>query len=79
MEADPASLDAALARVAIPRFILSLRSARDDPPALAWLSERRSLHANLKTHFTVTPATAFDALFFVGTLTPAHPRQPDPR
>jgi hypothetical protein len=76
MEADPASIDAALAKVAIPRFVLDLRSARDEPPVLAWLSQRRSLHANLKTHFIVTTATAFDALFFAGTLTPAHARRP---
>jgi erythromycin esterase len=72
MEADPASLDAILARVAIPRFVVDLRPARDEPPVLALLSMRRPLHANLKTHFTMTPATAFDALFYVGTLTSAH-------
>jgi erythromycin esterase len=71
MEADPASLDAVLARVGLPRFIVDLRSARDEPPVFAWLSMRRSLHANLKTHVAITPATAFDALFYVGTLTPA--------
>jgi len=76
MEADPTSIDAALASLGIPQFVLDLRTAHDEPLVLAWLSERRSLHANLKTHFTVTPATAFDALFFVKELTPARARQP---
>jgi erythromycin esterase len=76
MEADPASVHAALGGAAIPRFILDLRPARDEPPVFAWLSERRTLHANLTTHNIITPVTAFDALFFVETLTPAHVRQP---
>ena len=76
MEADPASVDTALGGAAIPRFILDLRPAREEPPVFAWLSERRTLHANLTTHNFITPITAFDALFFVETLTPAHVRQP---
>jgi erythromycin esterase len=75
-EADPASIDTALGGAAIPPFILDLRPARDEPPVFAWLSERRTLHANLTTHNVITPITAFDALFFVETLTPAHVRQP---
>jgi erythromycin esterase len=76
MEADPASVDAALAGAGIPQFIIDLRPARGQPQVLAWLSARRSLHANLKTHLTITPGTAFDALFYVGTLTPSHVRRP---
>jgi hypothetical protein len=49
MEADPASVDAAIGGAVIPRFILDLRPARDEPPVFAWLSERRTLHANLTT------------------------------
>jgi erythromycin esterase len=76
MEADSTSLDAALSAVAIPRFIIDIRPARDEQLVFAWLSERRSLYANLETHLTITPSTAFDALFFVDTLTPARARQP---
>lgn len=76
MEADSTSLDTALAGVAIPRFILDIRPARDEQLVFAWLSERRSLHANLTTHLTITPSTAFDALFFVDTLTPSRARRP---
>ena len=65
MEADPTSVDAALAQIAMPRFILDLRTARDEPIVFAWLSERRTLHANLTTHNIITPIPAFDALFFV--------------
>lgn len=76
MEVDSTSLDAALSQVAIPRFILDIRPARDEQPVFAWLSGRRSLHANLNTHLTITPSTAFDALFFVDTLTRPRARQP---
>ncbi|MGH9842990.1 MAG: erythromycin esterase family protein [Blastocatellia bacterium] len=37
------SLDAALARVGQPRFLLDLRAARADRAATAWLAERRAL------------------------------------
>jgi erythromycin esterase len=76
LDADPANLDAVLARIAIPRFILDLRPARDDHAVFAWLSEPRSLHSNIETYVTVTPANAFDAVYFVETLTPARARKP---
>jgi erythromycin esterase len=76
LNADPTDIDAALAQVAIPRLLLDLRPARDDHAVLAWLSEPRSLHAKIETCMTVTLANAFDAVYFVETLTPARSRKP---
>jgi hypothetical protein len=56
----------------MPSFILDLRLARDNAQVLAWLSETRPLRSNLITHVSITPATAFDALFFVDELTRTH-------
>lgn len=69
----PDSVDSVLAKVAMPRFVLDLRPARDNAQVLAWLSETRPLRANLTTHVLITPATAFDAFFFVNELTRTHP------
>ena len=76
LQADPASFDASLARVAIPRFMLDLRPARDNQAVFGWLSEPRSMHANIGTFVTTTPAVAFDALYFVDNLTPARAQKP---
>ena len=54
------------------RMFLDLRMARQNKEALAWLSQRRALDANISTDAFVTPSTAFDGLFFVDRLTPAH-------
>jgi erythromycin esterase len=76
LKPDSTNLDATLAGIGIPQFILDLRPARDDRAVLAWLSDPRSLHANIDTCVTITPATAFDALYFMGALTPAPARKP---
>jgi erythromycin esterase len=68
----PDSVDSVLAKVGMPSFILDLRLARDNAQVLAWLSETRPLRSNLITHVSITPATAFDALFFVDELTRTH-------
>lgn len=65
------SIDDTLARVGMPRMLLDLRTARQDPAALAWLSRQRSLHANISSHVLITPATAVDAFVFTRELTPA--------
>lgn len=70
------SIDAALGRIGIPRFILDLRPARDNAEVFAWLSTQRPMQANIDTHFVITPSTAFDALLFIDQLTPAHPLTP---
>jgi erythromycin esterase len=76
LNADSTNVDATLARIGIPRFILDLRAARDDHAVFAWLSEPRSLHSNIETFVTVTPGQAFDALYFVENLSPARARKP---
>ena len=65
------SIDDALARVGPPKFFLDLRTARQDPGALAWLSTQRPWHANIITHFLVTPSGAADVFVYLGGLTPA--------
>lgn len=72
------SLDAALARVGQPRFLLDLRAAHTDRAVNAWLTEPRSMRANFMQSLTLSPGTAFDALLFVDTLTPAR-ALPTPR
>jgi len=76
LKPDPTNLDATLAGLHITPFILDLRPGRDDRAVSRWLSEPKTLRANIETFVTITPATAFDALYFVGALTPARPRRP---
>jgi erythromycin esterase len=73
---DPNNIDSAFAHLGISRFILDLRSAREDKAAFAWLSTPRSLHSNIETFVTVTPSEAFDALYFVDNLTGTRARKP---
>jgi hypothetical protein len=65
MSADAGSVEAALA------FVLDLRTARADPGAAAWLAGRRALRTNGETSVTLSPGAAFDALFYVDSLTPS--------
>ena len=76
LKVDPDNIDAALAQVGLPRFIVDLRQARNDHAAFAWLSKPRALHSNIETFMTVTPAEAFDALYFTDNLTPVLARKP---
>ena len=74
LEAD--SLDAALARVGAPLFLLDLRAARSDRAVAAWLAERRPLRTNFSAFLTMAPGAAFDAIVFIETLTPARAAPP---
>jgi erythromycin esterase len=65
------SVEAALAKVGLPLFVLDLRGAVHDPGALAWLGERRPLRANFASELDVDLREAFDALVFMDQLTPA--------
>ena len=65
------SVEAALAKVGLPLFVLDLRGAVHDPGALAWLGERRALRANFDSELDVDFREAFDALVFMDRLTPA--------
>ncbi len=69
---DSKSIDAALASVGLPRFLLDLRASRSDTTVSAWLTERRALRANFTTLLMLSPKIAFDVLFFVDSLTQAH-------
>jgi len=76
LKAEPNNIDFALSQISLPLFILELRPARDDRNVFTWLSAPRSLHANIDTFVTVTPREAFDALYFVNTLTGTRARKP---
>jgi erythromycin esterase len=65
------SIDSALANVGLPRMILDIRSARQDPEAWRWLSRQRAIRLNIVAHGLMTPSVAADAFFFVNRLTPA--------
>jgi erythromycin esterase len=68
---DSSSLDASLARMGRPRFLLDLRAARNNRQAKEWLADTRLLRANFDTYYHVRPSSAFDVLVFIDTLTPA--------
>ncbi len=70
---DATSVDAALARVGVPRFLLDLRAARHDAAARDWLSAQRPLRTNGSTFVSLAPGKAFDVLWYAGPLTPARP------
>ena len=67
-----ASVDATLARLRTTPFMLDLR--RTAPPAVrAWLASDQGLAVNGDATITLRPASAFDALVYLGALTPARP------
>jgi erythromycin esterase len=68
---DSTSVDVALARARSGSYAIDLRGARDAPDAWRWLSQPHPLRANIATFAIVAPATAFDAMVFIDTLTPA--------
>src|SRR5215218_1196567 len=59
------SVDAALVRTGLPKFLLDLRASRNDPDVAAWLAKRRVLAGYL-----LSPASAFDVLLFIDTVNP---------
>jgi erythromycin esterase len=66
---DSVGIDASLARMRMPLFLLGLPRPTQAPAAAAWLAQRRSLRINFDTHVDVVPDSAFDALLYVDTLT----------
>jgi erythromycin esterase len=69
----PDTVEAPLASVDLPLFVLDLRGAPRGEVA-EWLAERRTLNAGAATE-TVSPGRAFDALVFMRTMTPARAGQ----
>jgi erythromycin esterase len=68
---DANSLDAALASVGVARFLLDLRPLSAASPAGRWIAEPRTVQANLVSQLRMSVRNAFDAIFFVDSLTPA--------
>lgn len=68
---DSETIDAALLQTGRRSFLLDLRKARSSPDAFAWLSRPQRLRTNVGTDLRIIPRRAFDAIFFVDTLTPA--------
>lgn len=71
--AEPNSVDSALAKVGLSRFLLNLRSRPADPLVVDWLSERRPWRANFSSYSVVSPGMAYDACVFLDVLTPSLP------
>jgi erythromycin esterase-like protein len=67
------TIDAVLARVGRAPFLLDFRRARSDEHVLDWLKAEHRLGINGDATIVLKPATAFDALVYFGTLTPARP------
>ena len=65
---DSAGIDAALARVGLPIFLLGVPRAAQ-APAAAWLAQRHSLRINFNSYVDVRADSAFDALLYIDTLT----------
>lgn len=64
------SLDDALARVGATPYLLDLRDAQRTAAPESWLLRPQSMRVNLTTQMIVTPSDAFDAVVFLGALTP---------
>ena len=64
---DPESIDAALARVVVPLFVVDLRSAPKVGPIADWLNRGRKIRMNDR-YGELKPLDAFDALVFVKTI-----------
>lgn len=68
---DSTSVDVVLSRVGSGSYAIDVRRAREDPAAWRWLTEPRTLRANITTFAIVAPAAAFDVLVYIDTLTPS--------
>lgn len=64
--AEPGSLDNALMKFGMPRFIVDLRSATADLAVMNWLHMQRPMQANKYNFFRVHTIPAFDAILFMG-------------
>jgi erythromycin esterase len=62
------AIDDTLAHVGLPKMFLDLRTARQDPAVLAWLSRQRPFR-DPSSHGLITPATAVDVFVFIDRLT----------
>lgn len=71
LEPDPNSLDDLFARVGFERFVLDFRAARSDRQAWAWLGRPRSFRSAITSHVRIVPRTAYDAVVYLGSLSPA--------
>ena len=67
---DEPSIDAALARARIPRFAIDLRARAESAVGL-WRSSVQTLRVNGDAVVALQPSTAFDALVYIDSLTPA--------
>ena len=65
------TIDAVLARARRAPFVLDFGRARSDEQVLAWLQSEHPLGINGDATIVLKPATAFDALLYLESLTPA--------
>ena len=75
-EAGLKTIDISMAKVGVPNFVIDLRAARSDHDASGWLDKTMPIRANMGTHVLLNPGQAFDALYFVNSLSPTHAAKP---
>jgi len=69
--APPGSLDAAMAQVGLPIFVLDLRRAPREGPVYEWLNQEREQRGATVESGLVDPARAWDVLFHIDRISPA--------
>ncbi len=69
--APPGSLDAAMAQVGLPMFVLDLRRAPREGPVYEWLNQEREQRESVPEPALVNPARAWDVLFHIDRISPA--------
>ncbi len=69
--APPGSLDAAMAQVGLPMFVLDLRRAPREGPVYEWLNQEREQRESVPEPHLVNPARAWDVLFHIDRISPA--------
>jgi erythromycin esterase len=74
--APPGSLDAAMAQVGLPMFILDLRRAPREGPVYEWLNQERQHRESQPQPQFVNPAKAWDVLFHIDRISPARVAPP---
>lgn len=72
----PGTIDAVLARARRAPFVLDFGRARVDEHVLEWLNAEHPLGINGESTIVLKPATAFDALLYLESLTPFRPNSP---
>jgi len=70
--AKPGTLDAELARVGLPIFIVDLRRLPKEGPVFEWLNQTRTMRESTPEYdMQLNPIKAWDAIFYIHSISPA--------